>query len=77
MLLGAELATLLEQRILGSAPAEDMTETGRVLTIADGIARCHGLRNIQAEEMVEFESGLKVFNINLLTFYLVKSKTTL
>jgi len=62
---GAELATLLEQRILGSAPAEDMTETGRVLTIADGIARCHGLRNIQAEEMVEFESGLKGMALNL------------
>lgn len=37
-----------------------MEETGRVLTIGDGIARVYGLNNIQAEEMVEFSSGLKV-----------------
>merc|ERR1719376_1813249 len=61
----AELASILEQRILGSAPTEDLTETGRVLTIGDGIARVHGLRNIQAEEMVEFESGLKGMALNL------------
>jgi F0F1-type ATP synthase alpha subunit len=33
---------------------------GRVLSIGDGIARVYGLKNIQAEEMVEFSSGLKV-----------------
>ena len=54
------MSSILEQRILGTAPSEDLTETGRVLTIGDGIARVHGLRNIQAEEMVEFSSGLKV-----------------
>ncbi len=37
-----------------------MEETGRVLSIGDGIARVYGLKNIQAEEMVEFSSGLKV-----------------
>ena len=56
----AEVASILEQRIMGTAPSEDLAETGRVLTIGDGIARVHGLRNIQAEEMVEFSSGLKV-----------------
>jgi len=64
-LQNAELASILEQRILGSAPQEDLTETGRVLTIGDGIARVHGLRNIQAEEMVEFSSGLKGMALNL------------
>ncbi|XP_078491156.1 ATP synthase alpha-subunit [Ciona intestinalis] len=61
----AELSSILEQRILGTSPSEDLTETGRVLTIGDGIARVHGLRNIQAEEMVEFESGLKGMALNL------------
>merc|ERR1712179_666517 len=61
----AELSSILEQRILGTAPSEDLTETGRVLTIGDGIARVHGLRNIQAEEMVEFSSGLKGMALNL------------
>lgn len=46
---------------MGAAPKADLEETGRVLSIGDGIARVYGLKNIQAEEMVEFSSGLKVF----------------
>ncbi|CAK8677762.1 unnamed protein product [Clavelina lepadiformis] len=61
----AEVSSILEQRILGTAPSQDLSETGRVLTIGDGIARVHGLRNIQAEEMVEFSSGLKGMALNL------------
>ena len=38
----------------------NLEETGRVLSIGDGIARVYGLKNIQAEEMVEFSSGIKV-----------------
>ena len=36
-----------------------------MLTIGDGIARVFGLKNIQAEEMVEFSSGLKVHCVSL------------
>jgi F-type H+-transporting ATPase subunit alpha len=36
-----------------------------VLSIGDGIARVYGLKNIQAEEMVEFSSGLKGMALNL------------
>lgn len=57
---GAEISSILEERILGSAPKADLEETGRVLSIGDGIARVYGLKNIQADEMVEFSSGLKV-----------------
>lgn len=56
----AEISSILEERILGSAPKADLEETGRVLSIGDGIARVYGLNNIQADEMVEFSSGLKV-----------------
>ena len=56
----AEISSILEDRILGSAPKANLEETGRVLSIGDGIARVYGLKNIQAEEMVEFSSGLKV-----------------
>jgi len=35
------------------------------LAIGDGIARVHGLKNIQAEEMVEFDSGIKGMALNL------------
>lgn len=57
---GAEISSILEERILGAAPKADLDETGRVLSIGDGIARVYGLKNIQADEMVEFSSGLKV-----------------
>merc|ERR1711887_19577 len=61
----AEVSSILEERILGAAPAANLEETGRVLSIGDGIARVYGLKNIQAEEMVEFSSGLKGMALNL------------
>lgn len=51
---------------MGAAPKIDLEETGRVLSIGDGIARVYGLKNIQAEEMVEFSSGLKVCKTSLI-----------
>eukprot|EP00088_Acartia_fossae_P045245 TRINITY_DN485_c0_g1_i1.p1 TRINITY_DN485_c0_g1~~TRINITY_DN485_c0_g1_i1.p1 ORF type:complete len:582 (-),score=202.70 TRINITY_DN485_c0_g1_i1:319-1983(-) len=60
-----EISSILEDRILGAAPAANLEETGRVLSIGDGIARVYGLKNIQAEEMVEFSSGLKGMALNL------------
>ena len=35
------------------------------MSIGDDIARVYGLKNIQAEEMVEFSSGLKGMTLNL------------
>merc|ERR1712212_480349 len=61
----SEISSILEERILDSAPAANLEETGRVLSIGDGIARVYGLQNIQAEEMVEFSSGLKGMALNL------------
>merc|ERR1711884_218018 len=60
-----EISSILEDRVLGAAPAVNLEETGRVLSIGDGIARVYGLKNIQAEEMVEFSSGLKGMALNL------------
>merc|ERR1711970_1415234 len=61
----SEISSILEERVLGAAPAVNLEETGRVLSIGDGIARVYGLKNIQAEEMVEFSSGLKGMALNL------------
>merc|ERR1712004_334147 len=61
----SEISSILEERILGAAPKANLEETGRVLSIGDGIARVYGLKNIQAEEMVEFSSGLKGMALNL------------
>jgi len=60
-----EITSILEERVLGAAPKSNLEETGRVLSIGDGIARVYGLKNIQAEEMVEFSSGLKGMALNL------------
>jgi len=62
---GAEVSSILEDRILGQTSQINLEETGKVLSIGDGIARVYGLKNIQAEEMVEFSSGLKGMALNL------------
>ena len=56
----AEVSSILEERILKASAEPELEETGRVLSIGDGIARVYGLKNVQAEEMVEFASGLRV-----------------
>nr|AYV89134.1 ATP synthase subunit alpha [Tetranychus truncatus] len=63
--VSSEVSAILEERILGKTSSVDLEETGRVLSIGDGIARVYGLKNIQAEEMVEFSSGLKGMALNL------------
>uniref|UniRef100_A0A3B3QA44 ATP synthase F(1) complex subunit alpha, mitochondrial n=1 Tax=Paramormyrops kingsleyae TaxID=1676925 RepID=A0A3B3QA44_9TELE len=61
----AEVSSILEEKIMGADTTANLEETGRVLSIGDGIARVYGLRNVQAEEMVEFSSGLKGMSLNL------------
>ena len=63
----AEVSSIIEEKILGGISGKgegngvDIYETGKVLTIGDGIARIYGLQNVQAEEMVEFlPSGVQV-----------------
>ncbi|TPP42965.1 ATP synthase subunit alpha [Fasciola gigantica] len=60
-----EFSSILEERILSQTVQTNLEETGRVLSIGDGIARVYGLKNIQADEMVEFSSGLKGMALNL------------
>ncbi|PHH79567.1 hypothetical protein CDD80_4447 [Ophiocordyceps camponoti-rufipedis] len=57
-----EVSSILEQRIRGVQEESGLAETGRVF---DGIARVYGLANVQAEELVEFASGVKGMCMNL------------
>ena len=59
------MSHILEQRILGFDEKSQLEEIGRVLSVGDGIARVYGLKNIQADEMVEFSTGLKVNRLAL------------
>merc|ERR1711991_774211 len=61
----AELSRVLEERILNYESPTEMNEVGKVLSVGDGIARIHGLDNIQAGEMVEFKSKIKGMALNL------------
>jgi len=61
----AEVSAILEERILNTSSQVGLEEAGRVLSVGDGIARVYGLKNCQAEEMVEFSSGLKGMALNL------------
>jgi hypothetical protein len=56
----SEVSSILEDRILNASSSLNIEETGRVLSVGDGIARVYGLRNVQAEEMIEFSSGVRV-----------------
>ncbi|GLA67169.1 ATP synthase subunit alpha, mitochondrial [Aspergillus tubingensis] len=60
-----EISSLLEQRIRGLKQPPNLAESGHVLSVSDGIVRACGLTNVQAEELVEFESGVKGMCMNL------------
>jgi len=60
-----EVSSILEERIRGVSDEANLNETGRVLSVGDGIARIFGLNNIQAEELVEFSSGVQGMALNL------------
>merc|ERR1712142_1136214 len=49
----AEVSAILEERIMQTSSSVGLEEAGRVLSVGDGIARVYGLKNCQAEEMVE------------------------
>ena len=57
---------ILESNIKNFKNKKNQQETGIVLSMSDGIARCFGLLNIQAGEMVEFNDGeIKGMALNL------------
>ena len=60
----SEITSILEEKILKNTPDIDLSSTGKVLSVGDGIARIYGLRDVQAEEMVTFSSGVQVINKN-------------
>ena len=61
----AEISAILKDQIANFGSEAEIAEVGRVLSVGDGIARAHGLDEVQAGEMVEFESGVKGMALNL------------
>ena len=61
----AEISAILKDQIRNFGQEAEVAEVGRVLSVGDGIARVHGLDNIQAGEMVEFPGGIRGMALNL------------
>lgn len=52
-----EISSILKEQIKGYKDRVEMTETGTVILVGDGIARVYGLRNCMANELLEFDDG--------------------
>jgi len=62
----AEISDILKQQIASFDSTAEISETGTVLSIGDGIARVYGLTNVMAGEMVEFAGkGVRGMALNL------------
>ena len=60
-----EISTIIKERIENFNLNVDVNETGKVISVADGVANVYGLKNVMAGEMVEFENGEKGMALNL------------
>ncbi|WP_439534176.1 HAS-barrel domain-containing protein, partial [Polymorphobacter sp.] len=61
----AEISRVIKDQIANFGAEAQVSEVGQVLSVGDGIARVHGLDNVQAGEMVEFPGGIKGMALNL------------
>ena len=61
----AEISRVIKDQIASFGTEAEVSETGQVLSVGDGIARIHGLDNVQAGEMVEFANGVQGMALNL------------
>ena len=61
----AEISAILKEQIKNFGQEAEVAEVGRVLSVGDGIARVHGLDNVEAGEMVEFPGGIRGMALNL------------
>jgi F-type H+-transporting ATPase subunit alpha len=60
-----EISSLIEKQIQGFEESVELKETGRVISVGDGIARVYGLENAMSGELLEFPGGLVGMVLNL------------
>ena len=61
----SEVSEILLKELQGINSEEKFDEVGSVLTVGDGVARVYGLRNAEANELLEFENGTMAIVMNL------------
>ncbi|EAK0135791.1 F0F1 ATP synthase subunit alpha [Campylobacter lari] len=60
-----EISSIIKERIEKFDFNLEIEETGKIILVADGVAKVYGLKNAMAGEMVEFENGEKGMVLNL------------
>jgi len=61
----SEISKILKRELSGFKTEVEFEEVGTVLQVGDGIARIYGLSNVQSNELIEFENGVKGIVLNL------------
>ena len=61
----SEVSQVLLDQLKGLSTSANLDEVGTVLTVSDGVARIYGLRNAEANELLEFENGTMAIVMNL------------
>jgi F-type H+-transporting ATPase subunit alpha len=61
----SEVSEILKKQIEGFKSSAELEEVGTVLQVGDGIARIYGLNSVQANELIEFDSGVMGIVLNL------------
>lgn len=61
----SEVSEVLRRQLEGIDSRVQLDEIGTVLQVSDGVARIYGLRNAEANELLEFDNGVKAIVMNL------------
>ena len=61
----SEVSSVLLEQLRGLKSKMEYEEVGTVLQVSDGVVRIYGLYNAQAEELLEFDNGIKAIVMNL------------
>lgn len=65
MINPSEISEVLKQQLESVNTTVSFEEVGKVLEVGDGVAHVYGLDNVCANELVEFENGVKGVALNL------------
>ncbi len=60
-----EISRIIKTQIKGYQARMEVSETGTVVSVGDGIARIYGLENVMSGELIEFSAGLYGMALNL------------
>ena len=61
----SEVSDVLRKQLEGIEARVQLDEIGTVLQVSDGVARIYGLNNAEANELLEFDNGIKAIVMNL------------